>query len=108
MAFKFSASRKGTRLTATTSSAFHQFDTTGGQPLASSGMRVQNTDPTNGLYVISGNSGAAPTADNTCHYVGPGLSVDMIRKDSDDGVALLAVAGTPAVVVHLGSAGLAD
>jgi hypothetical protein len=115
MTFKYDSFRKGLHIVTSTTAAKTSFPSDGSQPLSmASAIRVQNTDGTvaNGVYVLTGkaadNANAGPSVDTSCHYIPGGSYLDLHLRDTDDCIAIKAAAGTPAVNVHFGHAGLAD
>jgi hypothetical protein len=106
MTFKFLSYIKGQQITTSTTSAATAFAVDGTQPTVNNAIRVQNIDPTNGVYVRTGIN--TVDADDHCHFV-PALGfLDLTKRDSDTHIACKAAAGTPKVNVHFGHPGHAD
>lgn len=107
MTFKFSASRKGLKITTGTVGTPAAFPTDGSQPTILHGIRVENRDATNGVYFQTGKSTMAAT-DDSAHYIPPNSYKDFIRPETDTHYSLKAVAATPVVVMHFGVVQTAD
>jgi hypothetical protein len=100
----FKSNQKGVRVPTTVASAYQAFPTDGTVALTMNMLRIENTDPTNGVYFHTGADPAAGgrNADNTDMYIAPNTVRDVQKGDSDTGIVTIAAAGTPALVVHFG------
>lgn len=103
MTKKFSIAAKGQRITATNSNAFTAF-TAGEQAnrAAVSSMLMIANPGTVGVYVISGKSTSAPTADNTCMFIPGGAVRAYYKPHGHDGVAVLSSGANQDIVVYHG------